>query len=143
MEKAVSCIILFSILNFSCVRKMNWDDMTRFRIYDFNFNNKVWANLSENELRNINFIDPNLVDTKSLMKKSKRIGNRGYLWKGKYLAIATFSTGEKRQILLSKYGGFFFDIEDQCFYEFEDESRAEWDTYLQKYKEQLMRLRSN
>ena len=117
--------------------------MTRFRIYDFNFNNKAWGKLSEEELERVHYVDADIIETRSLLKKSKKIGNKGYLWKGKYLAIATFNTGEKRKILLSRYGGFLLDVEGKCFYEFDDSSRAGWDNYLQKYKDKLVAKHSN
>ena len=84
---------------------------------------------SDNDIREMNFIETGLEEAKKILSKAKPLANKTYLWKGYHFAMATFANGQKRRIQISVYGGFFKDLTGKKYYEFKDEAREDWDKF--------------
>ena len=52
------------------------------------------------------------------------------VWMGYFACSADFPNGETRVILVSQYGGFFYDIKNKQYYSVGDEVREDWTEYF-------------
>ena len=127
--------LLTFLLLISCGRtKIDWTQLTSFRIYDYKTfpQDKDINSFSGNDIREMNFIETDLVEANKVLSKAKPLGNKTYLWKGHHFAMATFANGQKRRIQISVYGGFFKDLTGKRYYEFKDEARQDWDKFWEE-----------
>ena len=111
--------------------KIDWTQLSSFRIYDYKTfpRDKDINSFSDNDIREMNFIETDLLQAKKILSKSKPLGNGIYLWKGHHFAMATFANGQKRRIKISVYGGFFYDLTRKGYYAFNDGARKDWDKF--------------
>lgn len=105
--------------------------MVSFRIYELKFDEHP-DSLTNAMLDSIEYIEPNSDETRRILKRADKIIYKSFIWKGKILAVATFSNGMRRRILINNYGEFFLDMEDNCFYQFKGEARKDWDEFIQR-----------
>ena len=126
---------LIVLLLISCGQpKIDWTQLTSFRIYD----NKTFPqdkdinSFSDNDIREMNFIETDLIEAKNILSKAKPLGNKNYIWKGHHFAMAIFANGQKRRIQISVYGGFFKDLTGNQYYEFKDEARKDWEKFWEE-----------
>ena len=111
--------------------KIDWTQLTSFKIYDYKTfpQDKDIRTFSDSDIQQMNFIETNLDETKNIFSKSKPLDGKTYLWKGHHFASATFSNGQTRRIKVSTYSGFFMDLTTNKYYEFQGDTRNEWDNF--------------
>jgi len=116
-------------------KKIDWNEMTSFRIYNQNTfpSDKTIESYTTEEIDKMNFIETEIFKAKQILKKSIRIRNETYLWKGDVFALATFKSSEIRRIKISWYGGFFLDLKGMKYYTFRKKKAEKWDSFWRKY----------
>lgn len=130
----------------SCEQKeLDWTQLTSFKIYDYKTfpQDKDIRTFSESDIQQMNFIETNLDEAKTLFSKAKPLGGTTYLWKGHHFTTATFSDGQTRRIKISSYGGFFMDLTTNKYYEFQGDTRTEWDNFWRNYYSSLHKYTDN
>lgn len=130
----------------SCEDKgLDWTQLTSFKIYNYKTfpQDKDIRTFSDSDILQMNFIEPNLDETKNIFSKSKPLDGKTYFWKGHHFTTATFSNGQTRRIKVSSYGGFFMDLTTNKYYEFQDDTRTEWENFWQNYYSSLHKYTDN
>jgi len=125
--------------------KTDWTQLTSFRIYDYKTfpQNKDIHTFSDNDIKQMNFIEANLDEAKSIFIKAKPLDGKTYFWKGNHFTTATFSNGQTKRINVSSYGGFFMDLTTNKYYEFQGDTRTKWENFWRNYYNSLHKYTDN
>jgi hypothetical protein len=116
--------------------KINWTDLTSLRLYEHTDKDKI--SLTDSDIEKMKFVEVGIDEVQFFLNQSTPIGKKAYLWKGSYLAIATFKDGQKKKLKISCYGGFFMDITTKEYYEIKNETwRNGWDSLCAEYNKEL------
>jgi hypothetical protein len=123
----------------SCKTKTDWTQLTSFRIYDYKTfpQDKDIRTFSDSDIQQMNFIETNLDEAKNIFSKAKPHDGKTYLWKGHHFTTATFSNGQTRRIKVSSYGGFFMDLTTNKYYDFQGDTRTEWENFWHSHYSSL------
>jgi hypothetical protein len=130
----------------SCEQEgLDWTQLTSFKIYDYKTfpqDKDIWT-FSDSDIQQMNFIETNLYEAKNIFSKAKPLDRKTYLWKGHHFTTATFSNGQTRRIKVSSYGGFFMDLTTNKYYEFQGDTRTEWENFWHNYYSSLHKYTDN
>jgi hypothetical protein len=63
--------------------------------------------------------------------------NKPAAWMGAYLVSCEIPQSNTRKILISTYGGFFFDETDKSYYQLPRDLRTDWLNYLAAFRSDL------
>ena len=119
-----------------------WNNLSSLRFYDKSTLPKVEIESINNiHLGSMEFIEADINSAKRILNQSRSTEEK-YFWKGGgWLVIAKFNNGETRRIKVSGYGAFFYDVEAEKFYSFNNEQRNIWQEFNRKYTKALYEKR--
>jgi hypothetical protein len=118
--------LLLSVLASSC--QIQWDKTSTWRLYRYQGNEL--SNLSLDSLHSLQYI-PLAQDSVNYYLSQAQIKHAkpGTRWMGGYIATCA-SEGTLRKVVLSNYGGFFYDQQANAYYQLPSEKIDDWLSFL-------------
>jgi hypothetical protein len=106
----------------------NWNSSNNWRLYKTN--NLDGSSLSLDSLKHISNLPLNEDSIHFFLVKSKSIQVNNVAWMGYYTTTCDFPGNRHEKILISAYGGFFYDQSTGKYYELPIEIRKDWLEYF-------------
>ena len=109
-------------------QELNWNSSKNWRLYKTN--NLDGASLSIDSLKLISNLPLNEDSIHFFLVNAKTIQVTNAAWMGYYTVTCDFPANRHEKILISAYGGFFYDQNTGKYYELPMEIRKDWLNYF-------------
>lgn len=129
--------ILFSCHVFNLTPEPNWDNLTSFKMYAFNYV-KPLSQLKDNEMDSLVSIEIPVDEAKEMFKDRIRPTSDMLVYKTMILCKLTFKNAPDRRFVISSYGGFFTDLYANRLYKVLPEYAMEWRRFVSVYESDLL-----
>lgn len=115
---------------------IDWSTTRNWKIYALN--NKEAYFYPVDTLVNFKSASMNDSTVLSFLSKASILPkNKGATWMGVYIASYETEDKQRRKLILSSYGGFFFDSYTQRYYGLPKELRKDWNDFVVKNLEKV------
>src|SRR6478735_7154402 len=125
----ISFFVLLSLISQGQVKELNWQNSRNWKMYDIH--DRAGFRYSIDTLRNFKNADMGDEKVIAFLKNVIYLPNeKSAVWMGLYIATCELEDKKIRKILLSNYGGFFYDELTKQYYELPEINRNEWIEFL-------------
>jgi hypothetical protein len=131
--------ILFPALLFvggSYSQEINWQQARHWKIY--NIPTRTGFTVSADSLRQYESIALDSAKMIAFLKNATPLPSAQYAWMGAFVTSCELSSAETHKVLISTYGGMFFDENTKKYFQVPRELRSEWLEFL---NEAIMKMR--
>lgn len=115
---------------------LNWQQAQNWKIY--NISTRTGFTISADSLNQ--YVSLKLDSAKMVMflKSATPLASAQYTWMGAFVASFELPSNDLHKVLISTYGGMFFDVNTQSYFQIARELRTEWLEFL---NEAIMKIR--
>ena len=121
--------VLLTVITKGQVKELNWQNSRNWKIYDIH--DRAGFRYSVDTLQNFRNADMGDDKVRLFLKNAAYLPNeKSGVWMGLYVATCELEDKKTRKILLSNYGGFFYDELTKQYYELPVSKRNDWMEFL-------------
>lgn len=133
----VLAAILSSCYFFNLTPEPNWDNLTSFKMYAFNYA-KPLSQLKDDEMDSLISIDIPIDEAKRIFKGNVKPTHDILIYKTMILCRLKFNNAPSRRFVISSYGGFFTDLYADRLYKVIPEHLEEWRKFVSSNERKLL-----
>jgi len=122
---------------FNLTSEPNWDNLTSFKMYAFNYV-KPLNQLKDDEMDTLVSIDIPVSEARRMFKDRVKPTSSLLIYKTMILCRLKFRDAPDRRFVISSYGGFFTDLYADRLYKVLPEYHSEWREFVSSYESELL-----
>ncbi|HEY1201570.1 MAG TPA: hypothetical protein VGE79_11340 [Niastella sp.] len=122
---------------FNLTSEPNWDNLTSFKMYAFNYV-KPLNQLKDDEMDTLVSIDIPVDEARRMFKDRIKPTSSLLIYKTMILCRLKFRDAADRRFVISSYGGFFTDLYADRLYKVLPEYHSEWREFVSSYESELL-----
>ena len=137
-QSIIITVVMF--LAYNCHAQVNWQTTKNWKLYDIHSPTAVRYTLDT--LKNFKSSVLEEDSIKAFLDKVVMWPNgKSALWMGSYIATCESGDGKLRKLLISTYGGFFYDQAAQRYYQLPEELVDDWLELLSNRSKKMIVLK--
>jgi len=122
-------MISFFFVQFLMAQNENWREAKVWRIYAIRSRDAFTCSVDTLSL--VPSLSLSVDSMKRLLANAVPMAEaKTPVWMGSYVSTCLFTNGTLKKIVISTYGGFFYDEMERKYYQLPPDLRAEWLNYL-------------
>ena|SRR5580692_57866 len=121
------------LTNVALCQSVDWKSANHWQLYSIHSHGAL--NYSLDSLKKFKNVDLNSDSMQSFLRNAEPLPDENTpLWMGYYLTTCQFGNATIRKVIISSYGGFFYDETSKKYYEIPIDIRTQWLNYIsEKY----------
>lgn len=136
----ISIFVLLNLISKSQVKEINWQNSRNWKIY--NIHDRAGFRYSVDTLQNFKNVEMGDEKVRAFLKSATYLpDDKTCVWMGLYVATCELEDRKTRKVLLSNYGGFFYDELTKHYYELPEPRRNDWIEFLNENSKKVSSIK--